>query len=353
MELSTTVSMWLGVAFVVLAIAASILQAWLWSFPMVPDPGGPDPNGKSTAPKHWTQAHRMMGGLYLVIYVVLMIEMVPRLWEYQFELPPRTVIHACMGLVIGIVLVTKISIIRWFQHFGKALPTLGLWLLGCTIVLATLSIPFAIRAHDFGDALKPKNLDRVKRLLGTIDWEGAEVDVDKLATEEGFQKGVRVLTTKCTACHDIRTILYKPRTANGWYKVVKRMQEKPTVGERMYDHEIPTVTAYLVAITPDLQESYKAKKTQARKKAAAVKQTKQTTTAPTTVAVPPEVMAKGKALVGEKCSDCHGMEEIDGHGKDDATGWSKVLAAMVDEGAELNEEETRTLIQYLTAAIGK
>ena len=58
--MSTTITMWLGIAFVALAIGATILQAWLWSFPMVPDPGGPDPNGKSTAPRSWTMIHRTM-----------------------------------------------------------------------------------------------------------------------------------------------------------------------------------------------------------------------------------------------------------------------------------------------------
>ena len=143
--MSTTVTMWLGIAFLFLGIL-TILQAWLWSFPMVPDPGGPDPNGKSTAPKFWTLIHRLSGLAFVVIYVVLMIEMVPRLWEYQVELPARTVIHAVMGLVIGILLVAKIAIIRWFQHFGKGLPGIGFAILVCTLVLGFLSLPFAF-AH--------------------------------------------------------------------------------------------------------------------------------------------------------------------------------------------------------------
>ena len=79
--LNTTISMWLGIAFLLLAIVATVLQAWLWSFPMVPDPGGPDPNGKSTAPRLGTLAHRISGLLFVLIYIVLMVEMIPRLWE--------------------------------------------------------------------------------------------------------------------------------------------------------------------------------------------------------------------------------------------------------------------------------
>jgi hypothetical protein len=214
--MSTTLSMWLGIAFVVFAVVATILQAWLWSFPMVPDPGGPDPNGRSTAPRFWTQMHRLLGGLYVLIYVVLMVEMIPRLWEYQVELPARTVMHAVMGIVIGVMLVAKIAIIRWFQHFGTSLPALGLGLLAATIVLATLSIPFAVRAHDFGAITTAENVERVKRVLNDIPWEDATKErVDALVTADAFAAGQRVLAGKCTDCHDIRTILQRPRSGEG------------------------------------------------------------------------------------------------------------------------------------------
>ena len=80
----------------------------------------------------------------MVIYVVMMWFMVPRLWEHQVELPARTVIHACVAIIIGVLLVSKMCIIRWFQHFEEALPGLGMGLLTCTMMLGMLSLPFAI-----------------------------------------------------------------------------------------------------------------------------------------------------------------------------------------------------------------
>ena len=82
-----------------------------------------------------------------------------------------------------------------------------------------------------------------------------------------MEAGVETLTRKCVACHDMRTILAKPRSAQGWYSVNQRMLKKPTLGERLYDHEIPAVTAYLVAITPDLQQSVKLKKNRQEQRA--------------------------------------------------------------------------------------
>lgn len=344
--------MWLGILFVGLAIVASILQGWLWSFPMVPDPGGPDPNGKSTCPKGWTRVHRLLGLMYVVIYVVLMVEMVPRLWEYQFELPARTVIHACMGIMIGILLVTKITIIRWMQHFGTALPSIGLGLLSCTIILATLSIPFALQAHDFGDALAPANLQRVKRVLSGLEFD-QEVSVESLASRESFEKGLAVLTTKCTDCHDVRTILNKPRNGKSWHSVVKRMAEKPTIGDRIFEGEIPVVTAYLIAITPDLQQSYKRKKQDQRDQAASATHVQEATAPDVSgkpVAAAPD-KAAGEQLLKDKCTDCHELDEIESHGGDTAEGWAAVVRAMVeDQDAELSEDEARQIVAYLAAS---
>lgn len=344
--MSTTLSMWLGISFLGLAIGATLLQAWLWSFPMAPDPGGPDPNGRSTAPRSWTNVHRAMGLAYLVIYVVMMVEMVPRLWEYQFELPARTVFHAVMGITIGVLLVTKIAIIRWFQHFGKALPTIGLLLLLCTVVLSTLSLPFAVRAHDVaGRTLDPRNISRVRRVLEGMEL-GPAVDVARLTTQEAMEHGREVLTRKCTVCHDIRTILVRPRTGAAWLDVVERMADKPIIGEEITGDDVLVVTSYLVAITPDIQESAKRRQRRERQRR------EQAEEVATLVAEPPQEppvdLAAAKKLSEDRCTQCHELTEVEGAGGMDEGGWAKVVKRMVeDNGAELSEDEARTIVRYL------
>jgi hypothetical protein len=100
--------------FVLLGVTAVMLQAWLWGFPME--------NGHSTAPRMWTRIHRVVGLSFVAIYITMMFFMVPRLWEYQVELPARTVFHAVAAIVIGVLLLTKLAIIRLFPHFMGALP---------------------------------------------------------------------------------------------------------------------------------------------------------------------------------------------------------------------------------------
>ena len=255
--MSATISMWLGIAFLAIGVVATVLQAWLWRFPMMPDPGGPDPNGKSSAPRSWTHVHRALGAAFVVIYVIMMIQMTPRLWEYQVELPARSILHAVMGITIGFLLVLKIAIIRWFQHFGKALPKIGAAIMLCTIILSFLSVPYALRAQDFGSATTPAALERVKVLTAGLELGEAP---ETLATAEAMHRGREVLTVKCVVCHDLRTILRRPYTPEGWRDVVWRMMEKPQIERAMKPEDLAPVTAYLIAITPDLQVSAKRKR---------------------------------------------------------------------------------------------
>jgi mono/diheme cytochrome c family protein len=114
----------LGVAMSVIAVVNALLMAWLWQFPMVPDPGGRDPHGVSTAPRSWTNVHRALGYIFVLIYVVMLWEMVPRMWEFRVP-SVVTVVHGALGGIVGLLLVVKIAIIRWFQRFGGKLPWIG------------------------------------------------------------------------------------------------------------------------------------------------------------------------------------------------------------------------------------
>lgn len=84
----------LGVLFALIGLVNAGLAAWLWTFPMAADPGGKDPNGKSTAPLFWNKVHRLLGYAFAVIYLALMVEMVPRLWQHQEGLQGQVLLHA-------------------------------------------------------------------------------------------------------------------------------------------------------------------------------------------------------------------------------------------------------------------
>ncbi len=342
--MSSTLSIVLGLAFVVLGLTAVMLQAWLWGFPMKGD--------KSTAPRMWVNVHRLVGLSFVAIYVTMMIFMVPRLWQYQVELPARTVIHAVAAIVIGVLLLTKLAIIRLFPHFSGALPALGLGLLINTVVLGSLSLPYALRAHSIsGDTLGPQNLGPGRGVRAGLPLEGA--DPVALATPARLEEGREVLTRKCTVCHDMRTILARPRSGPGWYNVVVRMAEKPIImGEPLDDRDLPLVTAYLVAITPDMQQSAKVRMKAMNDQAERAAEVADMPAAPAggPAAADP---AKAEALFKTRCTQCHELDEVKAHGGDDEPGWSKVIKRMVEEGAELGEDDARVIVRHLVATYPK
>jgi cytochrome c5 len=342
--------MWLGIAFLVLGIAAVVLQAWLWN------PKYWDEVAKKTrAPKMGLRVHRWVGIAFTVIYVVMMWNMLPRLWEYQVELPARTVIHAVAAIVLGVLLATKLIILRWFRHFEESMPALGFGIMTCTILLATLSVPFAARAQGLGiDVFTDENTARVEGLLASVEMPD-DVDRAALVNREGLMRGRRVLVDECTRCHDMRTILAKPRTADAWYDVNERMAEKPSVFGRPIDAaDVPFVTAYLVAITPEIQESRQLASQQARDRAEKLGEAP--VVAVSTIATPAaQALDKGKAktLLQDNCTQCHELDEIIEHGGDDALGWAKVTRAMIDEGAELDQPTAHAIVQLLATEYPK
>lgn len=341
--MSTTLSMWLGITFLMLCIVAVLLQAWLWG------PKFWDEQAKKTrAPKFWLRIHALAGYTYGIIYVVMMWFMLPRLWEYQYELPARTVIHAVLAIAIGVLLVCKIMILLFFRHFEEAMPRYGFGLLVCTVAMTTLSVPYALRAHDLeGRTTDPGNVERVKKLMAEVELE-QPVDVATLVTERAFERGREVLVRKCITCHDMRTVLATPRTAKGWYSVNLRMLEKPAVfGERLELEDVPFVTAYLVAITPEIQESAKQKREANRMVMARTDAMVMAVHDADASAAPAIDMAQAEALFQKKCIDCHEIDETENHGGDDVAGWRSVVAAMVEEGTELTDEEANLITQYL------
>jgi cytochrome c5 len=352
--------MWLGILFLVLAIVAVLLQAWLW---------GPkfwnEELEKTQAPKAWLRIHAAVGYVYGIIYVVMMWNMFPRLWQYQYELPARTVIHAVVAITLGVILITKIMILVFFRHFEEAMPKFGFGLLLCSVLLTTLSVPHAARALDLqGQISDPDNIARVELLLADIDFGEDAPATDKLVSKKGLQRGRDLLVNKCVSCHDMRTILSTPRTGSRWHDLVVRMQEKPDPfsSSPLSAKEVPYVTAYLIAITPDIQASRKLKVEQERArevvqeatvaamaKAPDAAQAAADTAGPS-LAVDPD---KAKEIIASRCMDCHEMEEIDGFGGGDVAAWSKVISAMVEEGAEITGEEAMALAPYLAQAYPK
>ncbi len=277
--------------------------------------------------------------------------MIPRLWEYQVELPARTIIHATAAVILGVLLITKIVILKFFRYFEEAMPQLGLGILLCTVLISFLSIPHAVRGTGLlSVSLDAESRARVTRVLSDIKFE-EPVKVEELISDVGLKRGRDVLGQECVKCHDMRTILAKPRSGANWYRVIVRMLEKPSIFEKpLNPKDVPYVTAFMVSITPDIQESRKQKIAQAgdAKIAESNMDAQLVESTEAEMKVPELPPAQAKVLYEKRCIDCHKEKETIDHGGDTEVGWAHVVRQMiVEQEAEISAIEGIQISRYL------
>ncbi|MFQ6674493.1 MAG: hypothetical protein ACE5GH_06895 [Fidelibacterota bacterium] len=337
-----------GIVFWILSILQVILMAWMWKY-NDPQKHTSQPHRDAADPwqttlRKWVVTHRVVGLLYVAIYVFMMSRMVPRMWQYQVELPARTVAHLIFGFSIGIVLVSKISIIRFFRHLAYVLPVFGFLLFLFTTILLALSVPFAYQEQRLiatTRAFSGENMKRIQRLLPKAGY--SEEEARGLATLTVMQEGRNVLLGKCVQCHDLRTILSRPRTPKGWVDIFRRMVTKPTIGVPILEEDKNFIVTYLVGITPDLQKS------------ARERRTSELAEKLSTIDLRPKAadarsldMGLTKSLLEETCTQCHELTEIDNHGGDTLEGWTDTVKRMVEQNGLAEESHLlEQIILYL------
>jgi mono/diheme cytochrome c family protein len=346
--MDTLTNAMLGMLFLILGAAGTFLMYRLWGYPF------DHLTHKSAAPPGLMRVHRFIGYAYGVLYVVLMAQMLPRLWTYEIEYPARTVAHLVLGMTIGILLLIKVAIVRFFRHLESTLiPFIGTTLLVCTALLIGLSVPFALkevylhRSVVGGAAFSNENLERVSHLLPRAGFP-QDADINELATVEALKEGRDVLLRKCVTCHDLRTVLARPRTPVQWVETVQRMAGR-SVFEPIGETEQLRVAAYLIAISPDLQQSVRQKREQEKQSVDS-----RETTAQFAVTVPAFGLsgksfdlAAAREVFSNLCSQCHGAANTDRKPPSSAAEVQSLILRMVDNGLEATGEELEMVAFYL------
>ncbi len=335
----------LGIVFLALSAAGTFLMYKLWGYPFDHE------KLRSSAPRRLMLLHHAIGYAYGLIYVILMIQMVPRLWTYEVEFPARTVVHLLFGMTIGILLFIKIIIVRWFKHMESELvPFLGTGLFVCTFLLIGVSVPFALREQYLhrsaigGSAFSAENIERVRTILPGAGFSDG-TQLEELASVEAFGKGRDVLLSKCVQCHDLRTILVKPRTPENWVQTVGRMAERSLFTE-ITGSEQRFVATYLIAISPELQKGFSEKKKQ-ESKSRELKEVVLAGFAPIKDAMFDPAAAR--ETFEETCSQCHGLKNIEQSPPASREEVTALMSRMIDNGLEAPEEELQMIAFHITA----
>jgi cytochrome c5 len=342
-----------GIAFWVVGFANTLLMFKLWGYPFDHE------RLISSAPRSLMLLHRATGYVFLVLYLYLMIQMVPRLWAYQVELPARTVAHLIMGISIGIILALKILIVRFFRYLeSSTVPLLGIMILVCTTVLIGLSVPISLREAYMSQRLagdRTLGIQGIERVTALLPKAGlpAEIPIQQIASAAGLSQGRGVLLRKCVQCHDLRTILAKPRMPETWVETVKRMAER-SVFEPISETEQWYVTAYLVAISPELQKSVQLKRQQemARPPAEAVRKPVVRVKVPAPAREPFD-LAGAQSLYESTCNGCHALSNVEQAPPKSEAEARGLVARMVDNGLSVEQVKLEQIVYYLAKTYGK
>jgi rubredoxin/mono/diheme cytochrome c family protein len=287
-------------------------------------------------------AHRVFGYVFLSIYLLLLVQMIPRLWTYQIEFPARTALHIALGMALGAALLVKIGVVRFFPRLTESLvPALGTSLLVGSVVVIGISVPSALREAAATTRLfAEENRDRVAQLLEQTGLEKSESL--RWTRPDSLRAGQRILRQDCVECHDLRTVLARPRTPDNWRQTVRRMADRTTMLNSLDEQEQWQVTAYLVALSPQLQQS-------AQKLREAQQRRDQAEQAVADMAEADAYDASSaRQLFESKCSQCHPtalVGESPPGSEDEAR---ELVARMVEEGLEASEQELATIVRYLS-----
>ncbi len=346
--MSTSTSAILGLLFLGLANASVFLMFKLWGYPFDKE------THKSEAPRSLTLLHRCLGYAYALLYIFMMWHMVPRLWTYQVELPPRTVAHLMLGITIGVLILVKVVILRFFRHFEESMPYIGVCLLIATYLLIGLSVPFSFHETVLTaktGAFSEEGIVRTRQLLDTAELP-SQAPLDQLASKQELREGRHVLQRKCVVCHDLRTILAKPRTPPDWVRLVHRMAIKPVIGEPISEREEWRVSAYLIAITPDIKNAVKEqleeqKRTDDAKFAAEKASVAMATEQVTGTITDTYNEAEAKVLFEDKCSQCHPTTDVEDYPPQSKAETTEVINRMIEHGLYLEEKEIELITRYV------
>ncbi len=326
------ISVTLGLLFMVASLTATCLRMIYWRS-----------NGDTAGGPLLLRLRGIFELIYAGIYVLMMFEMLPRLWAYQVELPPRTVFHVAIGFVLGALLMLQL-IASFARDLRAWQPALSAMVFINTVLLCGLSVPFALHEYGLargqvgGSVYSDESREALARALPMAGLpEGARVG--ELTAVESLRRGRNVLAQKCVVCHDLKTVLVQPRKPADWWRTVKRMAEKPTFSEPLGEAEQWEVTAYLIAIANDVSASDLAQHEEHAERRA------------TAIAVATKRgsnFGADRVLYEKICSECHPLADIEAHPPRSAEDVAAVIERMiVDNGLVASKEEVELVYGFM------
>jgi cytochrome c5 len=126
------------------------------------------------------------------------------------------------------------------------------------------------------------------------------------------EPGERIMNAACQGCHTVRVIQTQAMDTDGWTKRIAQEIEK---GAKVSKEDVPMLLEYLVRTHGPLPDG------------------------------------PGKEVVLNTCTQCHDLYRIKANRRSPEE-WEETLISMLNEGAQLNDEEFARVHAYLSRNFG-
>lgn len=182
-------------------------------------------------------SHRMLGYIFLFIFLVMLFLMVKKVSGLNYELSPRVVIHMAMATMLIPIFLTKILIARFFKRLYPNLILLGLMIffLSFTMVVITAGYHFLKTTADKPLAVRSLTHQEQK-------------NVQKHEAPDSSHAAVReFIHKKCTTCHKLERIKKAQKTKSEWRTTVEKMIKYSMNPDFLTEKEIDMMITYLTS----------------------------------------------------------------------------------------------------------
>jgi ferredoxin-NADP reductase len=288
--LTTSVSLWLGLIFVILGGVNVWLVLEAWSQVKAGD-----------ASSRMLTLHRIGGYVFIALFCVMTYYMLARLRRGGADISPTVTLHLALALVLSPLLFIKVLIARYYKSQQNLLLPIGLAIFVLAFVLiASTAAPYFARTSK----IEQVSIDPA---------HGAAVPVDLNLASDLLQK-------RCSKCHTLDRVVGARKDAQGWIATVARMRQMPSAEISEADGQ--AIVAFLLS--------------QARPKGNE----------------DAGKMQVARALVDQRCGRCHSLDRVY-KAVETPDKWREIVTRMVGYAAgstgALQPGEDQKIVEYLSA----
>jgi len=172
----------------------------------------------------WRKFHKILGYLFLLIFLTMIIFMLNKVKGFGSELSARATLHMSLAFILFPLLMVKILIAHSFKRLYAHLFPLGLIILVISFTTVSISAGFFLIHSQVSISEKQRN-----------------------NPETNTSGAINLLNKKCTLCHNLERVKTAGKSKEEWNKTIAKMVNYTRNPDHLSGQELTTMVNYLVS----------------------------------------------------------------------------------------------------------